>query len=114
MSEKHAQTIIDEHHRLRAHPNSQMSPDVERQTRAIFMEMDKLVEKFKAQNNAAELLYILGDDTDKKEMELVFKLREMKEKRQMLLDPERFPCRQCPNIKEHVKYYYFKLFFNFK
>ena len=99
-----ADAIIREYTRLKSRPQS---PD--RQVQKIFNELNQLAEKFairKEDGNqaSADLFYILGDDTDRKEMDIVNQLRLIKPLREQLVSPNAFPCRQCPQIQEHVSF----------
>lgn len=55
----------------------------------------------------SELVYVLGQDLERREVDLLDRLRTVKELRARLVDPEAsetsFPCAACPQIGQHVR-----------
>jgi hypothetical protein len=100
--------LITEHKRLSTPSGRSQSPD--RSVRKILMELDQLAEKIdplreagNVSGNCADLIYILSDDMERKDLELSDRLRQLKSIREALIDPAAFPCTLSPDIKEHVR-----------
>jgi hypothetical protein len=112
-----ADSIVEEFKRLNAPSVRSQSPD--RNVRKVLLELEQLADKFDAikeqlQREAndepttaismslGDLVHILGEDMERKELDLVDRLRRVRDMRQQLLGPETFPCTKCPDIQEHV------------
>ncbi|KAL3094923.1 hypothetical protein niasHT_024837 [Heterodera trifolii] len=101
-------TVLEEHRRISG-PYRAQSPD--RAVRRLLIELETLSDRFEQQQqhlkkrDMSELVYVLGQDTDRRDVDMVDRLREVRELRaQLVVEPEAlFPCLKCPQIGQHLR-----------
>uniref|UniRef100_A0A183BTF5 Fmp27_GFWDK domain-containing protein n=1 Tax=Globodera pallida TaxID=36090 RepID=A0A183BTF5_GLOPA len=97
------EAVMEEHRRISG-PYRTQSPD--RAVRRLLVELETISDRFQQQQrDLSELVYVLGQDIDRRDAELIDRLREVRELRaQLVMDPVTlFPCLKCHQIGQHLR-----------